>query len=737
MSISQAMPVENFRGSSMVRASSALLGVPLFFSVFPALVLLGGSTDLLNWGPGILVAGLAGLLLVCGNQIRSRGMDFHACLWFALLALLFLRALNSPAVPRSAISSDASLMALAGIAYFLGKSTGALWSRALFVGLAVTAMLHVTCIVIQTSNAEWNLIYPQRSGMFPAGLFSHYNYGASFCLGTLGLLISRSSKERGCLRYLMIAGALCALGAIPLSLSRGGNLALATLVATCITLLLAHAFRRSVSMLSLWLPTLVLIVFILISGISLVPLLDRNLGANGFYADGGRISFWQAALHLTADRPWFGGGADSFATNAFLVMNDLGAEPNKVHNEALQLAVDYGYPALVAIAVLIFIPIIRSFWHFANGTDSEGTAWECVGLIGMLAQSNFSFIFHTAPGVFLAGIILGRISYGLWPIRTSSPDKLYGMGKMNVDQYRQFLIVVKHQTHDYFSGRMEAILELTRHLNSQEEPWETCRNNLIFFTKTKNPQGLSESVNAIKKKCLDDLMHLSQRQEISRYQDISIWRFFRKTLLVVATGPMVLLGASLTHALVLAWQSIYGDSKDPSSWEQFHRMIVLKEKYPHLGIERKILTSAIDCIYQFNTADAREYWAERNERRIRSAVAGAERDPAVALQLATILGWSGNVDGALGLYDQAIKGQGGNESLFMAHAFKGQYCHELSLSESTTGEVDAQERYAEEAVVNLLQSQSNLKKFPWKFTSEFASALVECQSILGRELHSK
>ncbi|MEY4242560.1 MAG: hypothetical protein RLZZ245_145, partial [Verrucomicrobiota bacterium] len=695
-------------------------------------VSLGGSTDLLNWGPGILVTGLAGALLAFGNQLRSRGMDLHAWLWLSLLALLFLRALHSPTAPRSAISSDVSLMALAGIAYLIGKSSGILFSRALFIGLAATAMLHVTCIVIQTKNPEWNLIYPQRSGSFPAGLFSHYNYGASFCLGALGLLISRSCKERGWLRYLMITGAFCAFASVPLSLSRGGNLALATLVATSITLLLAHAFRRSVSLLSLWIPAIVLLAVILISGNSLVPLLDRNFGVAGFYADGGRLSFWQAALQLTAERPWLGGGADSFATNAFIVMNDLGAEPNKVHNEALQLAVDYGYPALIAMAVLIFIPIIRSFWKFANGTDSEGTAWECVGLIGMLAQSNFSFIFHTAPGVFLAGIILGRISYGLWPIYNPLPEKLCGMGKMNVDAYRQFLIVVKHQTHDYFSGRLEAILELTKHLNSQEEPWETFRNDLIYFTKTKNHEGLSNAVNKIKRKCLDDLMHLSQRPANADCQNRSPLRIFRRALLVGIMFPVVLAGASLTNALVAAWQPIYGDSNHQSSWEQFRRMIELKEKHFYLGIERKILASAIDCIYQFETADAREYWAERNERRIRRAVAGAERDPAVALQLATILGWSGNVDGALDLYDQAIKGQGENESLFMAYAFKGQYCHELSLSAFSIGDASAQAHYAEIAVMNLQQSQGALKNCPWKFNSEFASALAESQSSVAR-----
>lgn len=733
MALSQTTASGEPSGSDGFRQRTAWFA-PVLVLVFPAMATLGGSTDLLNWGPGILLAGLAGLLLLFGNnRTRPRGVELHAWLWFALLGLLFLRALNSPGAPRSAAAGDASLIALAAVASILGQSLGSPLSRPLLAGLAATAVLNAACIVIQTFNPDWNLIYPNRRGGFPSGLFAHYNYSASFCLGALGLLVSRSWKERGWLRGLMVCGGLCALVSVPLTLSRGANLTLAAMIATAISLLVAYSFRRSSNLLSIWLPVLLLPALILISGISLVPLLNRANGGAGFYQDGGRISFWQAALQLAPQNAWVGGGADSFAANAFLALDNLGAEPDKVHNEALQLAVDYGYPALIAIALLILAPVIRSFWRFANGSSSGGAVWEALGLFGMLAHSNFSFVFHTAPGVFLAGLLLGRISYDLWTLRAPSPEMPPGMGKMDPSRYQNFLIVLRHHAQDYFGGKTSAIAEMTRHLHSQVEPWETCRNNLLFFSKTDNPTGLSDSVNEIKIRCRDDLQRLSQSDGSGGRQDGGWLPLCRTVLLGAVVVPMLLMGTRLTEAFADAWLPVYAESSRLPIHDHFNRLIGLQERHPYLGIEQKLLSSAITCITNFKTADGREHWAQGNETRIRRAVSGALRHPGVALQLATILGWSGNVEGAVDLYDQAIARQGGNEALFMAHAYKGQYYHELFLSESELSRPEAKTRYAESAVKSLLQSQNALKASPWRFTPEFSSCLIACRSFLASE----
>lgn len=705
---------------------------PVLVLVFPVIALLGGSTDLLNWGPAILMGGLAAMLLMFGNnRTRPRGVELHPWLWFSLLALLFLRALNSHGAPRSAVASDASLIALAAVAYILGQSLGTPLSRPLLTGLAATTVLNAACLVMQTFNPDWNLIYPHRSGGYPSGLFAHYNYCASFCLGALGLLISRSWKERGWLRWVMVTGGFCALASVPLTLSRGANLALAAMVAISISLLVSYAFRRSSKVLSIWLPVLLLPAIILISGISLVPLLNRGQGGEGFYQDGGRIRFWQAALQLAPNNAWIGGGADSFAANAFLVMKDLGMEPDKVHNEALQIAVDYGYPALIAIALLILAPVIRTFWLFSSGSNSEGAAWEAMGLSGMLVHSNFDFVFHTAPGVFLAGFILGRISYDLWTLGAPSSATLLGMGKMDPGQYQNFLMVLRRHAQDYFGGKTTAISEMTRHLHSQVDPWETCRNNLLFFSKTANPIGLSDSVNEIKIRCRDDLQLLSQAEGSDSRQDGNWLPLCRTVLLGAVVVPMVLMGTRLTQAFADAWLPVYAESSSLPIHDRFNRLIALQERHPYLGIERKLLSAAMACINVFKTADGREHWAQGNEHRIHQAVSGALRHPGVALQLATVLGWSGNVEGAVDLYDQAIERQGGNELLFMAHAFKGQYYYELFLSESEISQPEAKTRYAESAVKSLLQSQSALKSTPWGFAPEFSSCLIECKSYLA------
>jgi hypothetical protein len=83
----------------------------------------------------------------------------------------------------------------------------------------------------------------------------------------------------------------------------------------------------------------------------------------------------------------------------------------------------------------------------------------------------------------------------------------------------------------------------------------------------------------------------------------------------------------------------------------------------------------------------------------------------------------------LDLYDRAIAAQGNNESLFMAHASKGQYYHELALAASQAGQPGQASDYAKGAVTSLQLSRAALTNVPWKFSAEIAAALTECQQL--------
>lgn len=720
--------MEGFRNFGPIHTLGMVIGCLVYFAIFPFFALFGGATDLLHWGPGFIASGIAGLLLIfSGRRPGSVGSDLHGWLWFFLLSLLLWQASISPGVAFSSIASDGSLIALAGMAYIIGKAAGPRLAQALFVGLAATVFLNLACILVQLADPDWNFIYSNRSGTFPSGLFAHYNYSASFCLGALGLLVSRSLKECGCLKWLMIVGAFCALISLPLTLSRGGNFALAAMVIISIALLIGRGLRSSKSLLSIWLPMLLILPAIVIAVGYLIPTLNRGQESGDFYQDGGRVGFWRAAVQLASENPWIGSGADSFRLNVYRVMENLGAEPDKVHNEALQLAVDYGYLSLLAMILLILVPVVVSISRFLVGRDPEKTVWESVGLIGMLVQSNFSFIFHLGPGVFLAGIILGRISYG-----SGSSDKALSknnrrMQGENPASYKNFLIVAKGHTQDYFAGKLVAASNLASLCVGRDEPWDDYRARILFHSKTNNWPRLDNVVKDVKAECVDQLLELvASSENVLRPTFGSITK---RVFIGGAAACVLWVGVNLTQALSEAWPVNYGRGDQLSNWQRFEKTIALKEKYPYAPVERKVLSIALDCIYQFDTAAAREYWAEGNVLRIKNATSGASSDPLVALQLACILGWAGDVDGAFALYDRAILAQGNNETLFMAHAFQAQYYYELSQAAAAAGEDEDRVNFAESAVASFLRCQDALKTAPWKFSAQFSEALAECRLL--------
>jgi len=371
--------------SGIARKGVFLLEVLVFGFIFPALVALGGSTNLLNWGPGLLLAGLCCLLLVSKGRHTTRGGVAHSICFLLFLGFLLIRARQSPDVSASA--NNSALIVLAAAGFLIGKLAGPSKSRALLTGLSLVAIGNLACTVMQMATPDWNLIYPQRTGTFPSGFFAHYSYSSAFCLGTAGLLFSRGVNDPTWLKSVFLAGAACAVVAIPISLSRGGNLALAFLVAIAIALLLARAFSTAKSLLSTWLPVFVLPALVLIFGSAFVPLIARDTGPAAFYADSVRFGFWEAAVQISTGHPWLGGGAGSFAWQVFHVLDGLSNEPGKTHNEALQVAVDYGYPALIVLVVLIAIPIILCFWRYVNKTATTATPWAAVGFFGNVVAS--------------------------------------------------------------------------------------------------------------------------------------------------------------------------------------------------------------------------------------------------------------------------------------------------------------------------------------------------------------
>ena len=568
--------------------------VLVFALLFPALVLWGGSNHLVNWGPGLLLAGAACLLLMGEKPQSARDDMLLSSGFLLLLVLLFLRASYSP--DESAAANNSTLIALAAAGFLIGRLAGRAKSQALFTGLSLVSMLNLYCTVMQVGHPEWNLVYPQRSGSLPSGLFAHYSYSAAFCLGSVGLLASRSRMEHSWLRAVMICGAVCALVTIPLSPSRSGNLALALLVASAGALLLARAFANSKTVMSTWLPALVLVVMALIFASAFVPLIDRGTGPNGFYGDSVRLEYWNAATQLSAARPWLGGGAGSFAWNVFQVLGGLTTEPGLVHNEALQMAADYGYPALVSISLLMLVPVVPCCWRFVNHTDATATAMAALGLVAMLFQSNFESIFHSAPGAFIAALVLGQIHRSLSGNhenhRTENIAGLHGGSNVGIG----FLTAIKDHVDEFAAGDKDAVPKLVGLLSqSKDQRWWRAACRLTYWAKVQDQEALRKAVIRIGEEASDALNLGSTAVNPPEGTQAATllsrgWRILRNIAIAGFAICILVSGVRLSHALAEGWDPLYRPDRMSVS-QGFKRLIQLAGKHPGLGIDRKVLSS--------------------------------------------------------------------------------------------------------------------------------------------------
>ncbi len=713
----------------------AATGVVLCTALFPVVAVFGGTTNILNWGPGLSMAAAASFWTVFGQNFRrSWGDGFHSIAFLITMALLGLRAVASPALSES--FHDLSLIAFATLGYLLGRVADQPQSRALFVGLSLLALTNAGCMAFQTSHPGWNLLYPDGVRQFPAGVFAHYNHAAGFGLITTGLLISQAWKESSRLKVLHMLGLASAIASTALSLSRGGNFSLGVMLALALLILLMRAFRHSNYSMIGWLPAVVMVVGVLDAAKFLIPMVGshRGLDAGASLNDGGRISFYEAAWKIMAENPLVGGGARSFSWNVFQHIDGLGSEPVMVHNEALQLLVDYGIPALALIAILLIWPIARGLWNFASEAKPSGACWEAIGLAGLLAQSNFDFVFHNATLVLIAGFALGRISHGLW-----KPKKSLAGGQIIIDSRSKlslddFLIPAKSHASAFLAGQSASLDALTGLLvHAKDEKWLELRYDVLYWKKEGDAEALKRSVIAIDVKCTEAIETEKSRPQgrvlIDEPRNLSLGlAWFRSAGMLGLAIPSLIFGVQLTRVLQDAWVPIWHSSR-LSHADRFIRLFRLLESNPYLGIDREMLSAAITRIYDFQTQEARETWAVALKTPILHVCTTWKHDPGAALQLANIFGWAGDESGALGMYDHAISLQGGNESLFMAKSFKGEYLYEIAVSAREAGEPAKQESYAQKAFSSWQDAKNDLVRTSRPFNRPFADMMVDCDSM--------
>jgi hypothetical protein len=392
--------------------------LPLVF-LFPLTCAYGGSTNLINWGPGLAIAALVALTGVWGSGRRSGwGFDHHAAIFLTLLACIALRAVLSPFATRAA--ADLTLITLAGLGYCIARAGHSRELLILSLGLALASVVNCVCLLVQLENPEWNPVYPGRSAVYPSGLFAHYNYAAAFSMGAAGLLLHQARRAPLLPKVCLILGMSASLLSLVLSYSRSGILTLCFMVVAGFLILLLRAFRERKTE---WIWLLIasgIFIFWQVGKLAVSQTSEVRGGVadvSQAFNDGGRLMFCNSALRLAGENPLLGNGAGSFGRNVFRILEPAttpALEPGMTHNEFLQLLVDYGGIAAIGLLLAMLLPMIAVALRFVQAPEWEPALWSAIGLGGMVLQSNFDSTFHCAPCALLAGILLGVITRRDW-----------------------------------------------------------------------------------------------------------------------------------------------------------------------------------------------------------------------------------------------------------------------------------------------------------------------------------
>ncbi len=732
-----------------------MAGLPLIL-LFPIMVAYGGSTNLINWGPGLAMTGWVALAAVWGSGRRDGwGLDRHGVFFLSLLVCIALRALFSPFATRAA--GDLALLTLAALGYCIARTSHPRALLILSLGLALVAMVHCVCLLIQLVNPDWNLIYPGRSAGFPSGLFAHYNYAAGFSMGAAGLLLHQARKVPLLPKTWLILGVIASLVALGLSYSRSGILTLCLMVVVGFLLLLLRAFRERKTE---WIWLLIAsgtFLFWQVGKLAVGQTSEARGGvaeAGQAFDDGGRLMFCQAAVRLAVERPFTGGGAGSFGRDVFRVLKpaDLsGLEPGMTHNELLQILVDYGGIAAIGLLLAVLLPMIAVALRFIQASEWEPGLWSVIGLGGMFVQSNFDSTFHSAPCVLLAGILLGVLTRRDWQTgdlklaeipasltrQTAATCVQRGKAALREAPGRaQWLGGIVNFAHAYLAGDVNTSFSLLDAIAlSPDREWQ------------ERGAQLAKSLNSGNRSMIDARVHEIAAISVAQLtpSELQAWFPLRglKKHAAILTGArnlavsllaLAALGAGLhlTDSLRQVWRPIY-QPETLASGERFSALARAVEKNPRLGIQRIMLDAFLDRLYEFQTREAREYWAEAKLPALLKNTLDGEHDPGIALQLACIAGWAGDQQRAFHFYQQAIQVQAGHERIFLAHYFQGEYLHELAVSAKAASQTAKAQHYAAEAIQSLEKSAQAMCGGPAKL----GRMLQECLAITAANPESR
>ena len=468
----------------MNRLSNWALGLCAAFFV----IIAATGIDLITSRIGVGLVGL-GVALCVVSILRLVNPPLSSRPWLTIFSLLGAGYLVGRALmggPEGLAVHDVALV-LSAIGIYLsvtstGRGVRGFWIILLAILVAVNVGLAISQSVLENPFYFWQ---PGGSDESHAiGLFAHYNAFASFLNGTVFFFLSYTFFGRNvAARW---ACALLSLGLIVtlvMSQSRGGWLSFVVGGSLWMVLLILFLKQRRSKLLGIVSIAVVLLgVGGIVSSVWVVQRItekrvekyEENTGrkVEAKVSDGGRVAFQQMGFEIFLDSPVVGGGARAFSYRALekwdpdtleLWMGD----PEFAHNEFIQLLSDYGLVGFVLVLVLLFIHGIVGVINLVSEDDRDPglSIWQlgaAGGLVAMLCQSYFSFIFHFPACVVLCAFQLAILAIQSKEKSKSRPvfrftELVIGIGGLGVAAALAFLGI------NFFKGYMlskEAVQKL-------------------------------------------------------------------------------------------------------------------------------------------------------------------------------------------------------------------------------------------------------------------------------------
>ena len=396
-------------------------------------LLVATGIDLNHGRTGYVLVALGGAISVLAGATvvkPSPNLRFGFAILVLLTGAYFVgRALIGG--PEGLSFPDVALV-LGGLGVYLGVILSGEKARRLWLGMVfVLAVLNASVAIYQQWTPEAFYFWHGSSGDAQkiVGLFGHYNAFASYLNGSVFFLLSYVVLgKQTVLRILLAAGAVVVVAGLIYSGSRGGWISFVIGGGVWLVFLVVN-LKRDKS--RLFAPIAILgTVLVVVGGATSAGVIQRmtekrhlesdpdlDLQVDLSEADGGRFAFQQMGFEIFQDEPIFGSGPRAFSYRSLEKwdLDSLGMRdglPVFAHNEYVQVLSDYGLVGFLLLLAVVFghgiLGLIRVYLGDADSREIMiWTIGAAGGLVAMLAQSFFSFLFHFPACLALAALQLG------------------------------------------------------------------------------------------------------------------------------------------------------------------------------------------------------------------------------------------------------------------------------------------------------------------------------------------